>query len=108
MRDSIDRFIVDRRLNNKLVLSEYECKMFANSCCQSIVMPHDVETLDERCTMVLGGDSFIEVVGQGGLHVAVGEALPFTLLHHSYTPVDIGREAISQVVVGTESAQCIE
>ena len=63
-------------------------------------MPHDVETLDEGCTMVVGRDAFVEVVSQHGMHVAVVKSLPFAFLHHAYAPVDIGRESVAQVVVG--------
>ena len=32
------------------------------------------------------------------MHVAVGEVTPFSLFHHAYAPIDVGRHTVAEVV----------
>ena len=90
--------------------SHYKPKMHAYGHEQPVVAAHHVEALDERSTMVLVGHASVEIVDHHLRQTQQCQMLAFGTLHDAYAPVDIGREAVAQVVgfglgeVGT----CIE
>ena len=59
---------------------------------------HDAETLEERSAVVLVGHAAIEVVGNHFRQAQELQMLALGTLHDAYAPVDVGREAVAQVV----------
>ena len=59
------------------------------------VMPrHDVEAFAQGCLPVLGGHPFFQIVDEGEMGIVQGPCL----LHHPDAPVEVGGEAVLQVV----------
>ena len=90
--------------------SHYKPKVHAYGEEESVVAAHHIEALDERGSMVLVGHASVEIVDHHLRQTQQCQMLAFGSLHDAYAPVDIGREAVAQVVrfglgeVGT----CIE
>ena len=59
---------------------------------------HNTEALDERGTMVLVGHAAVKIVHHNLRQLEQGQPLLLGTLHHTYTPVYIGRESVSKVV----------
>ena len=67
---------------------------------ESVVVAHDVEALDEGGTMVGCRRPFVEVE-RYGLGV---ERCGLGFLEYTDAPVDVGREAVAEIVVGRDAS----
>ncbi len=61
---------------------------------QAVVMDHDAEAFAQGSAAVAGGHALVQVVDEGEVGVVQG----VRLLHDAYAPVEVGREAVAQVV----------
>lgn len=60
----------------------------------AIVPAHDVEAFEQGSLMIVCGESFFQVVDEG----QVGVVKHIGLFHDPYAPVEVGREAVMQVI----------
>ena len=61
---------------------------------QSVMPRHDAEAFAQGCLPVLGGHSLFQIVDEGEMGIVQG---PYPL-HHPDAPVEVGGEAVLQVV----------
>ena len=64
----------------------------------AVVLCHDVHALDEGGAVVGGGETFGEVVGEGGVGIDDGYAFARGQFHDAYAPVVVGAVAVVEVV----------
>ena len=66
--------------------------------CETVMVAHHVEALDERGAMVFRRQSAVEIVHHDHSDVLQRQVFALGLLHHADAPIDIGTEAIGTVV----------
>lgn len=64
----------------------------------AIVAPHKAETFQEGTAMVLGRESFAQVVGEDEVGVEEAQATAFGSFHDTDAPVVVGRVAVTEVI----------
>ena len=66
---------------------------------EAIVATHDVEALVERGLVVLGGGTFLGIVGYYHADVQQGQSQTVGFAHDANAPVDIGRVLVLRVIL---------
>ena len=66
---------------------------------QSVMVLHDAETLAERGFVMASGHTLAQIVCHDGMRIDQRKALALSLTHDAYAPIEVGREAITEVVM---------
>ena len=66
---------------------------------EAVVATHDIEALVERGLVVLGGGTFLGIVGYDHLGITEWQAHTLGFAHDADAPIDVGRVTVAGVVL---------
>ena len=70
-------------------LSDNKADMTADCGQEAVILAHDTETLNERCTVVLYTHAAFKIMAYHGIDITRMPSLTLTFSHHSYAPINI-------------------